>query len=384
MKNKIIIVEPDTEFATRLAAALEKGQYQATIVRNVRDACLILVQQHQDLAFVPAQSDDGLFRALLILQPDLPLVGIVPTPQTPLPQAQRARLKTLLSKTRFEVELPLVLEAILQKPVSSMFLETDQGSTQVVSLVDIGRVMGLLQQMTADTGITALFTQHRSVLAFAGELSNEQATLIAARCQQTWQPELLTAQMQFYRLPGRVGELLLYTRPIGKDNALVLVASPTTPLGMVRMQADALQPQLLEMTGIEVTVAAAPYTPALPSPQPARTNHAYAILWRAREPLPDFLHIPLRRALERLAKANACMLTHFDVTEQYVHLVVNCPPGRNGTWAAHLFKNGSERELQTQFQVRTTFWTTGHYATESPDPLPVAELDLFMQNAMTV
>ncbi len=379
MKNKIIIVEPDTEFATRLAAALEKGQYQATIVRNVRDACLILVQQHQDLAFVPAQSDDGLFRALLILQPDLPLVGIVPAPHTPLPQAQRARLKTLLSKTRFDVELPLVLEAILQKPVSPMFLEPDQGPTQVVSLVDIGRVMALLQQMTADTGIAALFTQHRSVLAFAGELSNEQATLIAARCQQTWQPEILTAQMQFYRLPGRVGELLLYTRPIGKINALVLVASPTTPLSMVRAQADALRPQLLELTGIEVTVAAAEYTPTPPPPQPIRTNHAYAILWRAREPLPDFLHIPLRRALERIAKANACMLTHFDVTEQYVHLVVNCPPGRNGTWAAHLFKNGSERELQTQFQVRTTFWTTGHYATESPDPLPHAELDLFMQ-----
>ncbi|MBK9053554.1 MAG: transposase [Chloroflexi bacterium] len=136
---------------------------------------------------------------------------------------------------------------------------------------------------------------------------------------------------------------------------------------------------MLELTGIEVTVAAAEYTPTPPPPQPVRTNHAYAILWRAREPLPDFLHIPLRRALERIAKANACMLTHFDVTEQYVHLVVNCPPGRNGTWAAHLFKNGSERELQTQFQVRTTFWTTGHYATESPDPLPHAELDLFMQ-----
>ncbi|MBK9053556.1 MAG: hypothetical protein IPL78_22445 [Chloroflexi bacterium] len=132
MKNKIIIVEPDTEFATRLAAALEKGQYQATIVRNVRDACLILVQQHQDLAFVPAQSDDGLFRALLILQPDLPLVGIVPAPHTPLPQAQRARLKTLLSKTRFDVELPLVLEAILQKPVSPCSWNWINRPTQVV------------------------------------------------------------------------------------------------------------------------------------------------------------------------------------------------------------------------------------------------------------
>jgi len=384
MKNKIIIIEPDTEFATRLAAALEKGQYQATIVRNVRDACLILVQQHQDLAFVPAQSDDGLFRALLILQPDLPLVGIVPAQHTPLPQAQRSRLKTLLSKTRFDVELPLVLEAILQKPVSPMFLEPDQGPTQVVSVVDMGRVVALLQQASKQAGLSVLFTQNRSVLAFAGEVSNEQANLIAARCQQTWLGELLTAQMQFYRLPGRVGELLLYSRPIGANNALILVASPTTPLSMLRTQAERLQPQLLELTGMEITVAAAAPAPLPALPVPARSSYAYAILWRAREPLPDFLHIPLRRALERIAKANACMVTHFDVTEQYVHLVVNCPPGRNGTWAAHLFKNGSERELQTQFQVRTTFWTTGHYATESPDPLPPAELDLFMQNTLTM
>jgi REP element-mobilizing transposase RayT len=90
----------------------------------------------------------------------------------------------------------------------------------------------------------------------------------------------------------------------------------------------------------------------------------------------------LRRALERIAKANACLLPHFDVTNQYVHLVVNCPPGRNSTWAAHLFKNGSERELQTQFQVRTSFWSPGHYAITSADPLSPAELDLFMQHPL--
>ncbi|MBK9053555.1 MAG: hypothetical protein IPL78_22440 [Chloroflexi bacterium] len=70
--------------------------------------------------------------------------------------------------------------------------------------------------------------QHRSVLAFAGDLTNEQATLIAARCQQTWQEGEMTAQMQFYRLPGRVGELLLYSRPIGDGYFLRLVAPPTT------------------------------------------------------------------------------------------------------------------------------------------------------------
>ncbi len=100
MKTRILIIEPDNDFATRLAAALEKGEYQATIVRNVRDACLILVQQPQPLAFVPAHCDDGLLRALLFLQPELPLVGIVPAPPSQLTQSQRTRLKTVISKTR--------------------------------------------------------------------------------------------------------------------------------------------------------------------------------------------------------------------------------------------------------------------------------------------
>lgn len=387
MKNRILIIEPDTEFATRLAAALEKGEYEATIVRNVRDACLILVQQAQDLAFVPAQSDDGLLRALLILQPNLPLVGIVSVPRTQLPPAQRTRLKTLVSKSQFSVELPLVLEAILQKPVSPLFLEVEKQQMQRVPAVDIGRIEAVLQQVSSETDLAIVFTQGRSVLAFSGDLSNEQATLIATRCHQTWQEGKMTAQMQFYRLPGRVGEHLLYSRPVGDGYFLHVVTSPTTPLTLLRRQAEQLQPQLLELIGMEITLAAAP-SPSFPlppaSPAPTSSNHTYAILWQARQAIPHFLHIPLRRALERIAKANACVLTHFDGTEQYVHVVVICPPGRNGTWAAHLFKNGSERELQTQFQVRTSFWTSGHYATPSVDPLSKAELKLFLQRPQTI
>lgn len=383
MKNRILIIEPDIEFATRLAAALEKGEYQATIVQHVRDACLILVQQPQDLAFVPAQSDDGLLRALLALQPNLPLVGTVHAPHTPLTQAQRNRLKTLLSKIHFEVELPLVLEAILQKPVSPLFLETEKEQKRFIPAVDIGRVVATLEQLTRETGVVTIFTQGRSVLASTGKVTNEQATLIAVHCQQTWPKEKLTAQVQFYRLPGRVGELLLYTRPVGDGYSIILGALPTTPLTTLRVQARHLQPQLVDLIGLELPAAAADLPP-LPVTKPVASTHAYAIVWRAREPLPDFLHIPLRRALERIANANACILTYFDVTEQHVHILVNTPAGRNGTWAAHLFKNGSEQELQLQFQVRTAFWAVGHYATESVDPLSSAELDLFLLHPLAV
>lgn len=387
MKTRILIIEPDNDFATRLAATLEKGEYQATIVRNVRDACLILVQQPQHLAFVPAHCDDGLLRALLFLQPELPLVGIVPAPPSQLTQSQRTRLKTVISKTRYTVELPLVLEAILQKPIPSLFLEDKPENKAsylpTTSAVDIGHVVALLQQFTTDTGIAAIFTQGASVLAYSGDITNEQAITLSHQAHQTWTHGTLSAQVQFYRLPGRVGELLLYSRPITEPYFLLLAALPTTSLGHLRQQVDQLRPRLQELIGVETSIAAAlSPLPTLP-PKSGNNHHTYAILWRTRETLPDFLHIPLRRALERIAKANACVLTHYELSHDHVQIVVTCPPGRNSTWAAHLFKNGSEKEIQIQFQVRSTFWLPGYYATESADPLPAVERDLFLQHSQT-
>jgi REP element-mobilizing transposase RayT len=90
----------------------------------------------------------------------------------------------------------------------------------------------------------------------------------------------------------------------------------------------------------------------------------------------------LRRALERLAAANACVLTHTLVRPELVHLVVTCPPGRDSAWAAYLFKNGSEQVIQQQFGVAATLWDKGFYAVESADPLATAELNIFLEHNM--
>ena len=106
---------------------------------------------------------------------------------------------------------------------------------------------------------------------------------------------------------------------------------------------------------------------------------SYAIVWRPVRPLPVSLHIPQRRAIERLAVANACVITHIAVQSELVHMVVICPTGRDSVWAAYLFKNGSERTIQQEFNVHAELWDTGFYATESTEPLTDAELNIFLE-----
>ena len=112
---------------------------------------------------------------------------------------------------------------------------------------------------------------------------------------------------------------------------------------------------------------------------PNGRQKSYAIVWRPIRPIPKSLHIPLRRAIERLATANACTLGFTSVHEKLIHLVVTCPPGRDSTWAAYLFKNGSEDTIQKEYGVTATLWDTGFYAVESSEPLSEAELNLFLE-----
>ena len=67
-------------------------------------------------------------------------------------------------------------------------------------------------------------------------------------------------------------------------------------------------------------------------------------------------------------------MTYIAVQTELIHLVVLCPPDRDSAWAAYLFKNGSEATIQQEFGVQDILWETGHYATESSEPLSEAEL----------
>ena len=54
-------------------------------------------------------------------------------------------------------------------------------------------------------------------------------------------------------------------------------------------------------------------------------------------------------------------------------------PGRTSRWAAYLFKEGAEKEMQQQFELATELWAKGYYGAESAGPLTDAELNLFLE-----
>jgi hypothetical protein len=87
----------------------------------------------------------------------------------------------------------------------------------------------------------------------------------------------------------------------------------------------------------------------------------------------------VRRALERIAIANACALTYVDVQAQLIHIVVTCPPGRSSGWAVHMLKSGSDEAIRREYGQTRPLWHVGHYARESNDPLSDAELNIFLQ-----
>jgi hypothetical protein len=177
-------------------------------------------------------------------------------------------------------------------------------------------------------------------------------------------------------LAARAGDLLLYSRAVTDEYLLTLVALPETPLRELRQQARTVTAQLeLVLQGKTLQDAQAETTAAAPNGQ----RISYAIVWRPIRPIPKSLHIPLRRAIERLAMANACTLSYTSVHERLIHLVVTCPPGYDSTWAAYLFKNGSEDTIQREYGVAASLWDTGFYAIESTDPLSEAELNLFLE-----
>ncbi|MDX1687858.1 MAG: hypothetical protein R3248_07730 [Candidatus Promineifilaceae bacterium] len=380
--KRILIVEPDENFATRLFQALvDVGDFSVSSTPTMREACLVIAQEPHDLAFVPVEQGTSLIRSLRSVQRDLRLVAVVPTPDSELPPAFRAVVQGMLARTRVRTDVKIVLERALgprlqpKEPVELPPLDTDDEAAEEATLLESLQSIPL-----EDEVLTALLSEEKALLAHGGTLNEEQAMAIARRLAETW--ELThTAQIQFIRLPSRTSDLLLYTRPVGEQILLTLAARPNTLVGKLRRQADAIAARLGPLvngglaggSGRSANVASGRRS------QAAAEQTSYAIVWRPREPLSEMLHIPLRRALERIAETNACVLTHLDVDEDLVHVVVACPPGRTSAWAAHLFKQGAEAEIQKHFGMEAPLWEKGYHATESAEPLEQKELNLFLK-----
>jgi hypothetical protein len=274
-----------------------------------------------------------------------------------------------------DTDLPVVLKSAARQP---MVIE-ENGVPQTGQLPDLETavILSALQQTPLGKLVqTVIFAQKTNLLAHWGELNITQAATVALIAGEKWRAEPNSTIIQFIHLAARAGDLLLYSCAVADTFLLTLVALPETPIRELRQQAKTVAANLEQvLQGKTLQDVRAETAAAASNGQ----HSAYAIVWRPIRPIPKSLHIPLRRAIERLATANACTLSFTSVHEKLIHLVVTCPPGRDSTWAAYLFKNGSEDTIQREYGVAASLWDTGFYAVESSEPLPEAELNLFLE-----
>jgi hypothetical protein len=378
MTKDILILEPDQDYANRLAQTLEQAHSAAvTIVSNSKEACLFLMKNPQELAFIPMVKGDKLVRALRAVQSDVRLVVMVPTTDSAVPGAYADKIQGVLRKPELDADLVTVLADLFERPSPN----EDSGQVEDVHdepLPDTALIISIMQQAELGQLITAaVFAERDNLLVHWGEINGAQAAQVVSHTGGNWRESAYSVRIQFVDIPDQTGDALLYAQRVGEEHMLTLVALPETPLHRLRSESDRLVIGLHDIvTGKGVLDAALP----APESDESTPQISFAIVWRPLQMLPASLHIPLRRALARLADTNNCTLTQIDVKPELVHVVVTCPPGRDSSWAAYLFKNGSEATILQEFSLEAELWDTGYFATESTEPLSELELNLFLEH----
>ena len=377
--NHILVLEPDRTFALRLVRALSRmGTYTVSMVPTLKEACLQLVQNDQDLAFVPVEEGAKIIRSLRAVQPNLRIILVTPSGDEEIPLAYSGNVQGVLIKSLVDVELEALVENVARQPMVQTGRVDTAAPQDATRSLDTATLIATLQEAHLGRLLqTVVFAQGSKLLAYWGELNESEAATVAIHVGAGWAENALPSRLQFIHLPARAGDLLLFTYQVAEDYLVTLVALPEAPLTEVRQQARRMAKKLTAV--IEGRVLA--QTGLLGNGFGQGKRPSYVIVWRPVEPLPSHLRIPLRRAMNRLAVANACVLTHVQVQADLVQLVVTVPPGRDDSWAAYLFKNGSEQTIRQEFDLGDSLWETGFYATESSEPLSEAELNLFLDSS---
>lgn len=372
--NRILILEPDIDVAARLTRTLNRiGAFTVAVQPTLKETCLYLMQTPQDLAFIPVTEGSKIVRSLRAVQSDIRLVIMTPEAEVEIPKTYAGSVQGVLIKSLMDVELPMILENVFNQP----FLTTNATAARVkkeTAGFDTAVLIATLNQAHLGRLIqSVVFARETHMLAYWGELKDREAAAVAVYAAREWGGRH-QSRVQFIQLPARAGDFLLYTHHVLNGYYLTLVAMPETPLGELRIEAGRM------IASLKKVVLGKTVPLKLPETTADDGRPSFVIVWRPVSPLPNSLFIPLRRALERLAQANACVLTHVRVQAEFVHVVVNCPPGKDSTWAAYLFKNGSEQTIQQQYGVAASLWETGFYANKAVDPLTDTELQIFLEH----
>jgi hypothetical protein len=351
-----------------------------SLVPTMREACLIVAQQSQDLAFIPLEDADQLLHSLRALQSDLKMILTTADSQAFLSRQNRQGFQGLLHTNALETELPALLSKV---QLSARPLQPAQ-EMEAVWTPGLAR----LQQACRDAGLIlgssavqmAVVSFGEQLIGFCGRGRESQALAVVALISRSWQKGQYTAQLQYLQLPDYYDARLIYSRVVA-GAVLSLVAEPETSVTNLRKIADHLARHLSGTKEELADIAQSRFTAtgrsngSSPEERPSAT---FAIAWRPVKPLPAILQKVVQDTIPILAKENGCRLHHLSVTATIVHLVIVCPTGKTAAWAIFFLKSGINQEIQRQFGTQTSIWHKGSYATESDQPLNEAELNMLL------
>ncbi|GAB4158436.1 MAG: hypothetical protein Fur0021_28290 [Candidatus Promineifilaceae bacterium] len=383
---RILLLEPDERQRQAAAGALRRaGISELSLASNWRQACLLLGQQPYNLALISeAAGSADLVRALRLIQADLRVVLLTANDQEanclPMANTQGA-----LSYPKLQSEAAALAEALRQRVQPMAAAQTSAPPLPISQMRDV-----LKQTITDESIENSLIALETGLVVSRGALSERLAAAIAVIVRHCWNDASFPVQVQFLHLPTLSGDHVVYAQRVQVEGhgqpelLLILLARPSTSMGVLREQADRAVQRLRVARDAVMSPAALPAAnrEIMSDGESGRVERSYAIAWHPVAPLPAVLHIPLRRVLERLANAGSCHLHYLNITPDLVHMVATCPPGGNSIWLAQHFKNGSEAEIQKQFGVNAQLWARGYFARESNTPLSSAEINLFLERSL--
>ncbi|MFZ0546060.1 MAG: transposase [Candidatus Promineifilaceae bacterium] len=380
--RRVLVLEKDQDTAERLTSALKQnGDLTVSTVPTMRQACILVAQQPQDLAFIPMEEADQLIHSLRAIQSDLKMILTTADPQAQFAPQDKESFQGMVHTGALETELPPLLN------------ESDDSSEQMPATLITEPVwrpgLARFQDACQEAGLfadnspaqMAVLASAEQLIGFSGRGNETQAQAVVELVKQSWQKGQFTAQLQYLQLPDYYDARLIYSRAIS-GTVLSLVAEPDTSVTDLRRLADQLAQRLSgprEVSNESTTSRFNALTKSNGIAHEEKTPSAtFAIAWRPVKPLPILLQNVVQDCVSTLADENGCQVHHLSVMPTMVHLVIECPLGKTAAWAVFFLKSGINNEIQQQFGVQSSIWRKGFYATESEQPLNEAELNLLL------
>lgn len=263
MTIPVLVVDADEEYRNLTAKTLDgTGEYKAFPAESAKTAFPLLSESKAQIAVVdidlPDMDGDELIRQLLQHNKHLLVIAIVDDEIKHSHQLDAVGVRSILEKPYFLPELPAIIKSAIQGPTQPIktppSIKESPIKTDIVG--DVGLPQWLFDSDQASDFLTRLFKEHsaqallilrgRALWARSSQLSEAQAELIALTILDNEQnADSNESILQYIKVEGLEGDLLLYAIPLKEDFKLALLYDSEKPFSTARRQAKYVSQSIL-------------------------------------------------------------------------------------------------------------------------------------------